>query len=158
LSENYARTQDFKVYCFLIPREFPNIFVDYFGDFAFNRALSNATIARPALAKRAQNLFSFLGVFLSAKQRAHSLDHPRSGYGRGVVGRNRRPRRQMAGASKAAIFKNHGVEAQIILLRGGTTVVASLVAGDVYLAFTTGVSALGAASQGTGIKMLTHKG
>src|SRR5713226_3378758 len=58
-------------------------------------------------------------------------------------------------AQEQGIFRKHGVETQTILLRGGTTMVASLVAGDINLAFTTGVPVLGAAVQGTDIKMLT---
>jgi NMT1/THI5 like protein len=41
------------------------------------------------------------------------------------------------------------------LIRGGPTLVASLVAGEIDVAFTSGVSVLGAAAQGIDIKMLT---
>jgi NitT/TauT family transport system substrate-binding protein len=58
-------------------------------------------------------------------------------------------------AQEQGIFKKHGLEAQIILIRGGPTLVASLVSGDTPYAFTTGVSFLGAAAQGTEVKMLT---
>jgi NitT/TauT family transport system substrate-binding protein len=58
-------------------------------------------------------------------------------------------------AQEQGIFKKYGVETQTILLRGGTTMIASLMASDIDLAFTTGVPVLGAASQGTDIKMLT---
>jgi ABC-type nitrate/sulfonate/bicarbonate transport system substrate-binding protein len=58
-------------------------------------------------------------------------------------------------AQEQGIFKKHAVEAQIILMRGGPTLVASLVAGDIQLGFTTGVSLLGAAAQGGELKMLT---
>jgi ABC-type nitrate/sulfonate/bicarbonate transport system substrate-binding protein len=41
------------------------------------------------------------------------------------------------------------------LIRGGPTLVASLVTGDIDVAFTSGVSVLGAAAQGIDVKMLT---
>ena len=53
------------------------------------------------------------------------------------------------------MFKKQGIETQTILIRGGPTLVASLVSGDTPLAFTTGVSFLGAAVQGVDVKMLT---
>ena len=58
-------------------------------------------------------------------------------------------------AQEQGIFKKHGVEAQTILMRGGPTLVTSLVTGDIHLGFTTGVSVLGAAAQGADIRMLT---
>ena len=58
-------------------------------------------------------------------------------------------------AQEQGIFAKHGMEAQTILIRGGPTLVASLVASDVHFGFTTGVSILGAAAQGADIKMLT---
>ena len=58
-------------------------------------------------------------------------------------------------AQEQGIFNKHGIEAQTILIRGGPTLVASLVAGDTHVAFTTGVSFLGAAAQGADVKMLT---
>jgi len=58
-------------------------------------------------------------------------------------------------AQEQGIFNKHGIEAQTILIRGGPTLVASLVSGDTPLAFTTGVSFLGAAVQGVDVKMLT---
>jgi ABC-type nitrate/sulfonate/bicarbonate transport system substrate-binding protein len=58
-------------------------------------------------------------------------------------------------AQEQGIFAKHGVEAQTILIRGGPTLVASLVAGEIDVAFTSGVSVLGAAAQGIDIKMLT---
>jgi NitT/TauT family transport system substrate-binding protein len=58
-------------------------------------------------------------------------------------------------AQEQGIFAKHGVEAQTILIRGGPTLVASLMAGDIDSAFTSGVSVLGAAAQGIDIKMLT---
>jgi NitT/TauT family transport system substrate-binding protein len=58
-------------------------------------------------------------------------------------------------AQEQGIFAKHGVEAQTILIRGGPTLVASLIAGEIDGAFTSGVSVLGAAAQGIDVKMLT---
>ena len=58
-------------------------------------------------------------------------------------------------AQEEGIFTKHGIEAQTILIRGGPTLVASLMVGDIDSAFTSGVSVLGAAAQGTDVKMLT---
>jgi NitT/TauT family transport system substrate-binding protein len=58
-------------------------------------------------------------------------------------------------AQEQGIFTKHGIEAQTILIRGGPTLVASLMAGDINVAYTWGVSVLGAAAQGIDVKMLT---
>ena len=58
-------------------------------------------------------------------------------------------------AQEQGIFAKHGVEAQLILIRGGSTLVGESAHGDVQLAFTSGVSVLGAAAQGVDVKMLT---
>jgi NitT/TauT family transport system substrate-binding protein len=58
-------------------------------------------------------------------------------------------------AQEQGFFKKQALEAQIILIRGGPTLVASMISGDTPYAFTTGVSFLGAAAQGTDVKMLT---
>jgi NitT/TauT family transport system substrate-binding protein len=58
-------------------------------------------------------------------------------------------------AQEQGIFAKHGVEAQLILIRGGSTLVASLLTGEIQAAFTSGVSVLGAAAQGVHVKMLT---
>jgi NitT/TauT family transport system substrate-binding protein len=58
-------------------------------------------------------------------------------------------------AQEQGIFSKHGIDGQVILIRGGPTLVASMVAGDIHLAFTSGVSVLGAAAQGIDVKMLT---
>jgi NitT/TauT family transport system substrate-binding protein len=58
-------------------------------------------------------------------------------------------------AQERGIFAKHGVEAQLILIRGGSTLVASLLTGEIQAAFTSGVSVLGAAAQGVDVKMLT---
>lgn len=58
-------------------------------------------------------------------------------------------------AQEQGIFAKHGLEAQLILIRGGSTLVASLLTGEIQLAFTSGVSVLGAAAQGVEVKMLT---
>ena len=58
-------------------------------------------------------------------------------------------------AQEQGIFTKHGIEAQTILIRGGPTLVASLMTGDINVAFTSGVSVLGAAAQAIDVKMLT---
>jgi len=58
-------------------------------------------------------------------------------------------------AQEQGIFAKHGIEAQTIYIRGGSTLVASLMASDINIAFTSGVSVLGAAAQGIDVKMLT---
>lgn len=58
-------------------------------------------------------------------------------------------------AQEQGIFAKHGIDAQLILIRGGSTLVASLLAGEIQAAFTSGVSVLGAAAQGVDVKMLT---
>lgn len=58
-------------------------------------------------------------------------------------------------AEEQGMFKKQGIEAQTVLIRGGPTMMASLVAGDTQVAFTTGVPFLGAAAQGTEFRMLT---
>jgi NitT/TauT family transport system substrate-binding protein len=58
-------------------------------------------------------------------------------------------------AQEQGLFAKHGVEAQLIMIRGGSTLVASLLTGEIHLAFTSGVSVLGAAVQGVDVKMLT---
>ncbi len=58
-------------------------------------------------------------------------------------------------AQDQGIFAKHGIEAQVILIRGGSTLVASLLTGEIQAAFTSGVSVLGAAAQGVDVKMLT---
>ena len=58
-------------------------------------------------------------------------------------------------AQEQGIFAKHGIDAQLILIRGGSTLVAGLLTGDIQLAFTSGVSVLGAAAQGVDVKMLT---
>jgi NitT/TauT family transport system substrate-binding protein len=58
-------------------------------------------------------------------------------------------------AQEQGIFSRNGIAAQVILVRGGPTLVASIVAGDIQMAFTSGVSVLGAAAQGIEIKILS---
>jgi NitT/TauT family transport system substrate-binding protein len=58
-------------------------------------------------------------------------------------------------AQEQGVFSKHGVEAQLVLIRGGSTLVASLLTGEIQAAFTSGVSVLGAAAQGVDVKMLT---
>lgn len=58
-------------------------------------------------------------------------------------------------AQEQGLFAKQGIDAQLILIRGGSTLVASLVTGEIQMAFTSGVSVLGAAAQGVEVKMLT---
>ena len=58
-------------------------------------------------------------------------------------------------AQEQGLFAKNGIDAQLILIRGGSTLVASLVTGEIHMAFTSGVSVLGAAAQGVDVKMLT---
>ena len=58
-------------------------------------------------------------------------------------------------AQEQGIFARHGIDAQLILIRGGATLVAALLNGEIHAAFTSGVSVLGAAAQGVDVKMLT---
>jgi NitT/TauT family transport system substrate-binding protein len=58
-------------------------------------------------------------------------------------------------AQEQGIFAKHGIDAQLVLIRGGATLVASLLTGEIQSAFTSGVSVLGASAQGVDVKMLT---
>ena len=58
-------------------------------------------------------------------------------------------------AEEHGIFARHGIQPRLVLIRGGPTLVASLVTGEIQSAFTSGVSILGAASQGIEVRMLT---
>jgi NitT/TauT family transport system substrate-binding protein len=58
-------------------------------------------------------------------------------------------------AEEQGIFRKYDIETQTILIRGGTTMLASLVTGDVHVLFTTGVPFLGAVAQGNQFKMLS---
>lgn len=58
-------------------------------------------------------------------------------------------------AQEQGLFAKHGIDGQLILIRGGSTLVASLLAGEIQMAFTSGVSVLGAAAQGVDVKMLS---
>jgi ABC-type nitrate/sulfonate/bicarbonate transport system substrate-binding protein len=58
-------------------------------------------------------------------------------------------------AEEQGIFRKYDLDSQTVLIRGGTTMLASLVAGDVQVAFTTGVPFLGAVAQGNPFKMLS---
>jgi ABC-type nitrate/sulfonate/bicarbonate transport system substrate-binding protein len=58
-------------------------------------------------------------------------------------------------AEEQGIFRKYDIDSQTILIRGGPTMLASLVTGDVQLSFTTGVPFLGAAAQGNQFKMLS---
>src|SRR5882672_7295540 len=58
-------------------------------------------------------------------------------------------------AEEQRLFVKYGIDPQLILIRGGPTLVASLLTGEIQAAFTSGVSVLGAAAQGIDVKMLT---
>lgn len=58
-------------------------------------------------------------------------------------------------AEEQGIFTRHGIEPRLVLIRGGSTLVASLITGEIHSAFTSGVSVLGAAAQGIDLRMLT---
>jgi ABC-type nitrate/sulfonate/bicarbonate transport system substrate-binding protein len=58
-------------------------------------------------------------------------------------------------AEEQGIFRKYDIDSQTILIRGGPTMLASLVTGDVQLSFTTGVPFLGAAASGNQFKMLS---
>jgi ABC-type nitrate/sulfonate/bicarbonate transport system substrate-binding protein len=58
-------------------------------------------------------------------------------------------------AEEQGFFAKHGIDARPVLIRGGPTLVASLLIGEIQAAFTSGVSVLGAAAQGVDVKMLT---
>jgi NitT/TauT family transport system substrate-binding protein len=58
-------------------------------------------------------------------------------------------------AAERGIFAKHGVAAQVILIRGGPTLIASLLTSEIQVAFTSGVSVLGAAAQGADVRMLS---
>ena len=49
-------------------------------------------------------------------------------------------------AQEQGLFAKHGIDPQLILIRGGATLVASLVTGEIHRACTSGVSKLGAAA------------
>jgi NitT/TauT family transport system substrate-binding protein len=58
-------------------------------------------------------------------------------------------------AEEQGIFAKHGIDARLILIRGGPTLVASLLTSEIHLAFTSGVSVLGAVAQGVELKLLS---
>jgi NitT/TauT family transport system substrate-binding protein len=58
-------------------------------------------------------------------------------------------------AEEQGFFAKHAIDARLVLIRGGSTLVASLLTGEIQAAFTSGVSVLGAAAQGVDVKMLT---
>jgi len=58
-------------------------------------------------------------------------------------------------AEEQGIFRKYEIDSQTILIRGGPTMLASLVTGDVQVSYTTGVPFLGAAAAGNQFKMLS---
>jgi ABC-type nitrate/sulfonate/bicarbonate transport system substrate-binding protein len=58
-------------------------------------------------------------------------------------------------AQEQGIFGKYGLDAKIVLFRGAPTLVASLVSGEMEVGYTGGTSVLGAAGQGTYLRILS---
>src|SRR4029077_3605261 len=58
-------------------------------------------------------------------------------------------------AQEQGIFSKYGLDAKIVLLRGAPTLVASLVSGEMEVGYTGGTSGVGAAGQGTYLRILS---
>jgi NitT/TauT family transport system substrate-binding protein len=58
-------------------------------------------------------------------------------------------------AQEQGIFSKYGLDAKIVLFRGAPTLVASLVSGEMEVGYTGGTSVLGAAGQGTYLRILS---
>lgn len=58
-------------------------------------------------------------------------------------------------AQEQGIFRKYGIDANIVLFRGAPTLVASLVSGEVEVGYTGGASVVGAAGQGTYLRILS---
>jgi ABC-type nitrate/sulfonate/bicarbonate transport system substrate-binding protein len=58
-------------------------------------------------------------------------------------------------AQEQGIFGKYGIDANIVLFRGAPTLVASLVSGEVEVAYTGGASVVGAAGQGAYLRILS---
>jgi ABC-type nitrate/sulfonate/bicarbonate transport system substrate-binding protein len=58
-------------------------------------------------------------------------------------------------ALEQGIFGKYGLDAKIVLFRGAPTLVASLVSGDMEVGYTGGASVVGAAGQGTYLRILS---
>ena len=58
-------------------------------------------------------------------------------------------------AQEQGIFSKYGLDAKIVLFRGAPTLVASLVSGEMEVGYTGGTSVVGAAGQGTYLRILS---
>jgi NitT/TauT family transport system substrate-binding protein len=57
-------------------------------------------------------------------------------------------------AQEQGIFAKHGIETKLVLIKGAPILVASLLTGDIDVGYTGGTSVLGAAAQGSYLKIL----
>ena len=57
-------------------------------------------------------------------------------------------------AQEQGIFAKHGLETRLVLIKGAPILVASLLTGDIDVGYTGGTSVLGAAAQGSYLKIL----
>src|SRR2546426_10800970 len=58
-------------------------------------------------------------------------------------------------AQEQGIFAKYGIDAKVVLFRGAPTLVASLVSGEMEVGYTGGTSVVGAAGQGTYLRILS---
>ena len=58
-------------------------------------------------------------------------------------------------AQEQGLFAKHGIETRLVLIKGAPILVASLISGDIEVGYTGGSSVLGAAAQGTYLKILS---
>jgi NitT/TauT family transport system substrate-binding protein len=58
-------------------------------------------------------------------------------------------------AQEQGLFAKQGIEARVVLIKGAPILVASLVSGDLEVGYTGGTSVLGAAAQGSYLKILS---
>src|SRR4030095_5958086 len=58
-------------------------------------------------------------------------------------------------AQEQGFFSKYGLDAKVVLFRGAPTLVASLVSGEMEVGYTGGTSVLGAAAQGTYLRILS---
>jgi ABC-type nitrate/sulfonate/bicarbonate transport system substrate-binding protein len=58
-------------------------------------------------------------------------------------------------AQEQGIFSKYGLDAKVVLFRGAPTLVASLVSGEMEVGYTGGTSVVGAAGQGTYLRILS---
>ena len=58
-------------------------------------------------------------------------------------------------AQEQGLFAKQGIEARVVLIKGAPILVASLISGDLEVGYTGGTSVLGAAAQGSYLKILS---